>query len=172
MIRPLAICLEDTAAGRLVQCVALAADEPGLSLDAEGEIRWQASGGCQLHAGEDGRLRVTRADGQTGARLERGGRTMELTVGEPTPVVSGDELVVGPRRLRVHLHGEAPAVSPPTHLDRLAAPADAPVEVAVRDRPPKAPCGIVPGTGAVGNLALLLLVLGGIAILVWWWLSR
>jgi hypothetical protein len=168
-MRPLAICLEDTATGQFVQCVALGGGEPGLSVDPQGEIQWlERPAGCQLAVAEDGRLQVTRTDEQTSARLERGGRTLELALDTPTPVVNRDELVVGRRRLRVHLHGEAPAVSPPTILEQTPPPADLPVDVAVRHRPPKVAGGVIPGTGAAGNLVVLLLVLGGIAALVWW----
>ena len=59
---PQAICLEDLAAPRdderYLRCVALPGDEPGLTLDRQGVVRWMPDGpeAYELWVSGDGRL--------------------------------------------------------------------------------------------------------------------
>ena len=121
MPKPLAICIEDLdAAAPYTQCVAVAGNHPGLALDAQGELGWQTgeAGACELWVSLDERLMLFRPEGAPGGAvvLRRGGRTLELPEGKPVVALDGDRVDVGGRRLRIHVHGEAPAVHPPNLL--------------------------------------------------------
>lgn len=117
----IAICIEDleTGAPRYTQCVALPPGEPGLSLDGSGAIRWGASDRgpcCALEAASDGRLVLRREAGAPSVQVHRGGRVLEVPADQPVVVLHEDLLQLGGRRLRVHVHGVAPEVVPPTPL--------------------------------------------------------
>ena len=124
MPSPVAICIEDldTDATPYLQCVAVAGADPGLVIDAEGEVHWQTGepGACELWVSLDQRLMAFRPQGAPGAPvvLHRGGRSLEVPEGKPVVVLDQDRLDVGPRRLRVHVHGEAPSVHPPSLLQQ------------------------------------------------------
>jgi hypothetical protein len=126
MDRHLEICLEELdragADDDLVRCVALPGGEPGLALDREGAVRWmpETPEVCGLWTSLDGQLVLLRAPGAAAARVERGGRAVEAPVGKPVILRDQDLIALGGRRLRVHLHGEAPAVHAPERLSRSA----------------------------------------------------
>jgi hypothetical protein len=121
---PIALCLEDldapTDSPRYLQCVAIAGTEPGLTLSSEGAAHWkqpaQQDVACELWVSQDERLILFRPEGTSAdpVVLWRGGRSLTIPEGKPVVLVDQDQLQVGPRRLRLHLHGEAPAVHPPT----------------------------------------------------------
>lgn len=165
--RAQAICLEQVSSPPALgqpaaQCVALPGDEPGLGLDAAGEICWQraeADLACELFVAADGRLALMRREGAPAVRLEREGRGLELEPGKPTFVLTGDLITVGSRQLRVFLHGEAPRITPPTPVEvRDAPPVVAPrgpgeaVGIEVRERPPKV--SLTGGGGTGGRIGL------------------
>ena len=121
MPQPLAICLEDLAAApaaRYLRCVALAGRQPGLRLDAHGDASWQCDGdvAAELWVSADDRLILYRPEGAPAVRVGRAGRFIEAPEGKPVVLLGGDEIAIGPRQLRVHVHGAAPAVAPPTPL--------------------------------------------------------
>ena len=122
MPKPLAICIEDLDATSrpYLQCVAVAGADAGLIIDPGGEVQWQTSepGACELWVSLDQRLILFRPPGAPGepVLLRRGGRSLELPEGKPVVLLDQDRVDVGPRRLRVHVHGEAPAVHPPNLL--------------------------------------------------------
>lgn len=133
MPKPLAICIEDLDAksGRekYVRCVALVGRRPGLRLDGAGQVVWRNDDGtfCELWVSADGRLALYRQEGMGRVTLHRAGRRLDVPDAKPVIVIDQDRIDVGSRRLRVHLHGEAPAVvapsplpSSPRRLERLA----------------------------------------------------
>ncbi len=126
MPKPLAICIEDLdAVTPYVQCVAVAGADSGLTLDAQGELRWQdgETGACEVWVSLDERLMLFRPEGAPGGPvvLSRGGRTLELPEGKPVVTLDQDRVDIGGRRLRVHVHGEAPTVHAPNQLPQQRA---------------------------------------------------
>jgi hypothetical protein len=122
MPEPIALCIEDlnTAhedAPRYLMCVATVGDEPGLTLDGAGGVLWRAEGGiCELWVSGDDQLMLLRPEqGSTGrVVLHRNGRSLEAPRGKPVVLKHADELEIGQRWLKLHLHGEAPEVIEPT----------------------------------------------------------
>lgn len=121
-MRALAICIEDLdrPRRRYTRCVALKGRQPGLYLDPDGQVRWQDEDtgpvACHLWISLDERLVLFRPTGAAPSRLLRGGRSLDVPRGKPVVLVDGDEVAIGSRRLRLHLHGETSAVSPPAPL--------------------------------------------------------
>lgn len=123
---PIALCLEDLDAppdARYLQCVAIAGTEPGLTLDSRGAACWQQrrnktlapDAACELWVSQDERLILFRPeDAVDSVVLTRGGRSLTVPAGKPVVLVDQDQLVVGTRRLRLHIHGKAPAVAAPS----------------------------------------------------------
>jgi hypothetical protein len=127
--RPIAICIEDLRADsnstRYLQCVALAGDHPGLRIDHQGEIQWQPEQDArlvELFVSLDERLILFRQPDAAIVLLQREGRSLEVPVEKPVVLLDGDQLSVGGRELRIHVHGEAPAVSPPSWLEMVEEP--------------------------------------------------
>jgi hypothetical protein len=119
--KPLAICIEDLEApsgGRYLRCVAVAGRRPGLGLDGAGAVVWRSKDGlaCQLCVSADGRLVLFRPEGGAEVGVHRAGRSLDVPVEKPVILIDKDEVTVGERRLRVHVHGEAPRVAPPAPL--------------------------------------------------------
>jgi hypothetical protein len=159
MAKPLAICVEDMgsqAKTRYMRCVALPGRQPGLRLDEAGQVVWQSEDGvaCELCVSADGRLVLFRPEGAVPVSVHRTGRSLEVPCGKPVFVIDKDEMDVGERRLRIHVHGEAPLVVAPSPLQaktrpfrRLAQAATAVAiagsvsavgckEIEIRDQPP------------------------------------
>ena len=123
MPEPLAICLEDldarTEDDRYVQCVALPGNEPGLLLTDRGALLWrEGEAACELWVSLDDRLVLwRRADAGT-VTVRRGARSLDVPSGKPVILLDQDQVEVGGRRLRIHVHGPAPRVVPPVPLLR------------------------------------------------------
>ena len=119
---PLAICLEDLDVTRdderYLRCVALPGEEPGLSLDPQGVVRWMPDGpeAYEIWVSLDGRLVVYRNAGSPQITVRRGGRTLEAPAKKPVLLLDQDLLEVAGRRLRIHVHGEADEVHAPELL--------------------------------------------------------
>ena len=127
MSKPLAICIEDLDAQsetKYVRCVALAGRQPGLRLDRAGSVLWQSDDGvaCELWVSADERLILYRPAGATRVILHRAGRSLDVPCGKPVVVIDKDRLDVGARRLRIHVHGEAPLVAAPSPLPAMRSP--------------------------------------------------
>ncbi len=162
MPAPLALCLEDLDAApssdRYLQCVAASGSEPGLGLAADGAVLWRELAlACELWVSADERLVLLRREDAPPVTVSREGRALEAPAGRPVVLCHGDELRLGGRRLRLHLHGRATAVTAPRPLrERVgqvaaalavgalvgaapvpgsADPGPGPIEV--RDHPPK-----------------------------------
>jgi hypothetical protein len=129
MPEPLAICIEDLeprpGAPRYLRCVAAVGRQPGLRLDAVGAVLWRSDVGvaAELWVSGDDQLILFRPDGAPPSTVRRAGREVVAPVGKPVVLRDQDELEVGGRHVRVHVHGPAPEV---------AAPAPLPVEPAVQ----------------------------------------
>ena len=166
MPKPIAICIEDldpaTESERYLRCVAVGGTERGLSVDVQGAVLWQQEAGAfSLVVSLDERLVLLRPEGAAPSTVSRGGRCLEVPCGKPVVLIDQDRVDVGGRRLRVHVHGEAPEVHAPAplpaeepdsglgNLARAAATALAigaavgaagcKTAVEVRDRPPTVP---------------------------------
>jgi len=122
MPKPLAICIEDLEAQpgepRYVRCVAVPGRQPGLRLDTGGEVLWKTDDDvvCELWVSADDRLILYRPEGARAVTVSRAGRSLDVPSGKPVVLIDQDQIDVDSRRLRVHVHGEARAVSAPSPL--------------------------------------------------------
>jgi hypothetical protein len=122
MVKPLAICIEGldavSEASRYLRWIALPGRQPGLRLDETGSVQWQAGDvpSCELWVSADNRLILYRQKEMSPVVLRRGGRSLDVPSGKPVVVIDKDQIDVGPRRLRIHVHGEAAAVAAPFPL--------------------------------------------------------
>ena len=122
MPEPICLCLEDLTpdegSARYTRCVALAGRQPGLRVDGEGRLHWleETEGGLELWVSLDEQLILFRPAAAPAASVHRGGRSLQVPEDKPCVLLAGDELEVGGRRLRVHLHGTTTAVVAPEPL--------------------------------------------------------
>ena len=122
MPKPMGICIEDLEARlgepRYVRCVAVPGRQPGLRLDTGGEILWKSEEdvACEFWVSADDRLILYRPEGAAAVTVSRAGRSLDVPYGKPVVLIDQDQIDVGERRLRVHVHGEAPSVSAPSVL--------------------------------------------------------
>jgi hypothetical protein len=129
MPAPLAICLEDLdatpGAPRYLRCCAVVGRQPGLRVDSAGAVLWQgdADVAAELWVSGDDQLILYRPEGAPASTVRRAGREVTAPVGKPVVLRDQDEIDVGGRHLRVHVHGPAPAVAEPTPLPEEAAAA-------------------------------------------------
>ncbi|MBN1772478.1 MAG: hypothetical protein JXB32_14510 [Deltaproteobacteria bacterium] len=127
MSRPLAICLEDLTPRspdeRYLRCVAVVGRAPGLRVDDAGSVLWrdEAGAACELWVSADERLVLYRPDSGGRVVVRRAARSLEVPAAKPVILLDQDEVEVGGRRLRVHVHGDAPWVHAPQYL-RTTAP--------------------------------------------------
>jgi hypothetical protein len=132
MPEPLAICIEDleprSGALRYLRCVAVVGRQPGLRFDAAGAVLWRSDAGvaAELWVSGDDQLILLRPDGAPPSTVRRAGRAVVAPVGKPVVLRDQDELEVGGRHLRVHVHGPAPEVAAPSPLPEATAAATAP----------------------------------------------
>ncbi len=129
MPKPIAICIEDMdaqAKNKYLRCVALPGRQPGLRLDEAGGVLWQSDDGvsCELWVSADDRLILYRPDGAAPVTLRRAGRSLDAPCGKPVVLIDQDQVEVGSRRLRVHVHGQAPSVAAPSPLPVRQRPLD------------------------------------------------
>jgi len=121
MPKPLAICIEDLApaseAERFLRCVAVPGRQPGLRLDEKGAVLWQSEEeAVELWVSADERLVLYRPEGSAATTVRRGERSLAAPAEKPVILIDQDEIDVGARRLRIHVHGEAPEVAAPSPL--------------------------------------------------------
>ena len=128
MPKPIAICLEALNAhnrsNRYLRCVAVPGHLPGLRLDKAGRVMWQreVASACELCVSADDRLILYRQEGMVPVRVERAGRGLDVPFGKPVVLADKDEIKIGRRRLRIHIHGQAQAVFAPSPLVDMPAP--------------------------------------------------
>jgi hypothetical protein len=122
MPKPLAICLEDLDAhvpgARYLRCVALPGQEAGLTVDGSGRVLWRSdeAAACEIWVSLDDRLILFRREGGTTVVCRRGGRSLEAPAGKPVVLLDQDCIELAGKRLRIHIHGVAPAVTAPSFL--------------------------------------------------------
>lgn len=122
MPQPLAICLEDlnpqSPADRYLRCVAVVGRQPGLGLRGDGAVVWKndARLACELWVSADDRLIAYRREGAPDLIVRRAGRSLQAPTGKPVVLLDQDELVVGGREVRIHVHGVASSVHEPSLL--------------------------------------------------------
>lgn len=131
MSEPLAIYLEDLDASdsndRFLRCVVVGQRGQGLGCDLQGTPVWQhdAALACELIVSTDVRLLLIRHAEQTEVVVRRAGRSIRAPVGKRVILVDQDQVEVGTKRMRIHVHGEATQVHRPTpfrprHLGAVA----------------------------------------------------
>jgi hypothetical protein len=131
MSEPIALCIEDcnalSEAAKYVRCVAAPAGTPGLALDANGEVKWKSGDpvACTLWVSDDDCLILHRAAGASNVALQRAGRMLDVPMEKPVKVLDQDQIYIGPRHLRIHIHGQTNAVLAPTGVVQ---PIDAPAQ--------------------------------------------
>jgi hypothetical protein len=140
MAKPLSICIEDCTApeadARFTQCVAVERGTPGLSLGPDGTPAWQVESNALLLAvGEDGRLVLDRGEGAPAVQVNRAGRVLEPSAEGPTVLLDQDEIALGERRLRIHVHGASSSVAPPRPAPDAGGGCDAEEETPVIQAP-------------------------------------
>jgi hypothetical protein len=143
MVLSISLCLESLGApaaeARFLSCVALATGAPGLGLASDGSVCWQrADAAAAIEVAGDGRLMLRRIAASGPFAHVRAGRTHEPGAGTSTVLLDGDELELGGRRLRVHVHGAATSASPPFPV-ASATPAPEIPELEVRHASPAPP---------------------------------
>ncbi|MBW2522738.1 MAG: hypothetical protein JRI23_01120 [Deltaproteobacteria bacterium] len=137
MPEPIALCIEYLDAtdegDRYLRCVAIPGGEPGLALAGDGAVLWERPGpkGCELCVSLDGRLLLWRPAGAEPVEVRRAGRSLNVPVEKPVMLLDQDELRIGRRQVRLHVHGPAPSVHPPAPFRARAAGAAATLAAAV-----------------------------------------
>ena len=113
MSRIIALCIEDCRPAsedlRYLRCCALTGLQPGLTLSPEGVVVWKEDGApaaVRLVVSQDEKLVCYREKAAPGvARVHRGGRFVDVEELKPVVLLDGDEITLGERRLRLHVHG-------------------------------------------------------------------
>lgn len=116
----LSVCIEhvDSDGERFVRCVAMPGRVPGLRLDARGRDLWRSEAGavCELWRSADGRLVLWRLEGSQPVVVSRAGRSLAVPAAKPVMLLDKDELAIGGRKLRLHLHGTTHVEAAPQPL--------------------------------------------------------
>lgn len=153
MPTPKAICIEDLKPGRgrprYLACVAVAGRDEGLGLAPDGGVRWKDSAGlaCELWVSMDECLILYRRDGAPPVTVTRAGRGLRVPPEKPVVLLAGDEIGIGPRKLRMHIHGPAPAVRAPAQVQ--VEPVSRPSARSARAAAAAAALGSLAAAGAV-----------------------
>ncbi|MDX9719518.1 MAG: hypothetical protein RBU37_02135 [Myxococcota bacterium] len=123
MPKPIAICIEDldaAASTRFLCCVAIAGRLDGLGLDSQAQVVWApASEGqapqiaVELWVSGDEKLMLYRREAAPQLWLRRGQRSLDVPAEKPVVLLDKDVVELGAKRLCIHVHGKAPAVSAP-----------------------------------------------------------
>lgn len=122
LVAPIELCLESLDpsddAHPYVRCVALAGGEPGLGLTADGSIVWRQNDTASLllWVSADNRLMALRSSEAHRVRLTRAERFLELPANKPVVTLHEDVIEIEGRSFRVHVHGLAQRIEPPTRL--------------------------------------------------------
>jgi hypothetical protein len=119
MVQPFAVCLEslDGPKGhvRHLACTALVGPAPGLALSEAGEVSWcESVSAVSFWVSADSRLVLVRESGAPEVQVERAGRSLSVPWHKPVVLANADVVSTARRRYRVHLHGPAASITPPT----------------------------------------------------------
>ncbi|MFW5740909.1 MAG: hypothetical protein ACOC1F_11140 [Myxococcota bacterium] len=92
--------------------------QPGLRVSSGASILWLSDDdvACELWVSADNRLIPYRPAGAEEVRVSRGGRSLQAPFAKPVVLLDQDELAVGARHFRIHVHGPAPRVAAPSAL--------------------------------------------------------
>lgn len=124
-MKPQAICIEEirekAKANRFTRCVALPGRQPGLKLDASGNILWRTikatvASAAELWVSEDNRLILYRPEGAPPVTVHRAGRSLQVPYSKPVVLINLDQITLNSRELRIHLHGETSNIIAPAPL--------------------------------------------------------
>jgi len=98
--------------------VALPGRQPGLRVSPHGAVLWKSEDvvACELWVSADERLILYRPTGAAAVRVERSGRSIEAPHDKPVVLLDQDVFHIGDKAFRIHIHGNAPAVRPPSPL--------------------------------------------------------
>ncbi len=158
MSRIIALCIEDCHPAsedrRYLRCCALTGLQPGLALTPDGIVEWRsgAPAAIRLVVSLDEKLVCYREPGAAGgARVHRGGRFVEVEEQKPVVLLDGDELTLGDRRLRLHVHGFTTASHDPEYF---VAPSVAAAAPAIAAAAPVARAAAVAGMAVAGLLGV------------------
>jgi hypothetical protein len=122
MPEPIALCLEDLDAARrgarYTTCVAVRGDQSGLAVALDGKIAWRLADpvACELWVSADEQLILLRPEGAPPVQVSRAGRCLQAPFSKPVVLLDQDCIETAGRKLRVHVHGTAPAVAAPAPL--------------------------------------------------------
>ncbi len=119
--KPIALCLEqlqEQTAQTYLRCVALVGRQAGLRIDSQGQVLWrnERNVACELCVSLDQHLILLRPERAVRVRVARAGRSLDVPSEKPVVLLDGDEIHIGPRCYRVHVHGDAPAIAAPSPL--------------------------------------------------------
>ncbi len=124
-MKPLEICIEEIGdkvkKARFTRCVALPGRQPGLKLDASGNILWRTDetaviSACELWVSADNRLILYRPEGAPPVTVHRAGRSLIVPGGKPVVLINLDQIDLNNHQLRIHLHGETSNIIAPSPL--------------------------------------------------------
>ncbi|MHC4662276.1 MAG: hypothetical protein ACYS8W_11360 [Planctomycetota bacterium] len=122
MPEPKAICIEEMAddggKSKFIRCVALPGRQPGLRLDGECRILWKSDEpvSCELWVSADEQLILYRPEEAKPSTVYRAGRSLDVPFSKPVVLIDGDEVILAGKRVRIHIHGDAPSVSAPSEF--------------------------------------------------------
>lgn len=126
MPAPIELCLEDLLAlpgsPEYLQCVARQGSGPGLTVGLDGGVRWESAEAAafELWVSADEKLVLRRREGAPEVSVARRGRAVRAPEGKPVVLLDQDEIALGARRWRLHVHGFAPQAHAPRPLLRRA----------------------------------------------------
>ena len=122
----IALCLEDLDAApgspEYLQCVAKPGSQPGLTVDESGRVLWEVASGAafELWVTADDRLALRRRSAACQVTVSRSERSLAAPTGKPVILLDQDEIRLGSRHWRVHLHGHVAGAHAPRPLLRKA----------------------------------------------------
>jgi len=161
MSRIIALCVEDCHPAsedrRYLRCCALTGLQPGLALTPGGVVGWRSDepAAIRLVVSLDEKLVCYRETGAPGGvRVHRGGRFVEVEELKPVVLLDGDELTLGDRRLRLHVHGFTTTSHEPEYFVASVPAASAPVERSASAPVARAASAPVARSAAVAGLAV------------------
>ena len=127
MNEKLSICIENRhpehEGARYLRCCVLYGLAPGLAIGPDGTVAWKtdAPAACRLFVSMDQRLICLREAGAPGSvTVLRDGRSTTAPEGKPVVLLDQDDLLVGPTRLRLHVHGWTQQELAPSYLPQEA----------------------------------------------------
>jgi hypothetical protein len=121
MAKLLAVCVENLATSdpdeRYVRCVALPGRQPGLRIGCGGEVLWRSDDAvCELWVSSDERLVLWRIADTEPVVVRRARRSLQVPPQKPVMLLDQDEVEIGGRSLRIHVHGPVSEEAPPQPL--------------------------------------------------------